>query len=195
MAIEFPCSHCGKMLRVGDDAAGKHARCPSCGTVQSIPSATPPGQSPYGAVPPPQAAPELRSDVNPYQAPVTGHWQPGGGVAGPVQAGPIDASDVLNRTWIIFKSQFWMIALVAFIWWVTQVAFGAVTGQVVTMMFMAGGGQPDPTAALASQFIVQALGFLFGTWLEVGMAMYMLKTARGEPASLGDLFGGGPFWP
>ena len=37
MSIEFPCAQCGKLLRVGDEAAGKQARCPSCGAVQSIP--------------------------------------------------------------------------------------------------------------------------------------------------------------
>jgi phage FluMu protein Com len=34
MAIEFRCAHCHKLLRVGDDAAGKKARCPDCGTIQ-----------------------------------------------------------------------------------------------------------------------------------------------------------------
>jgi hypothetical protein len=118
---------------------------------------------------------------------------------------------VLNRTWIIFKSQFWMITLAAFIWWVTQTAFGAIVGQVVTVPIMAaagggvgggGGGAPpnlrgappNLTPLFASQFIVQGLGLLFAAWLDAGMAVYMLKTARGEPASLGDLFAGAPFW-
>src|SRR5262245_12454820 len=34
MAIEFRCVQCQKLLRVGDDAAGKKARCPDCGTIQ-----------------------------------------------------------------------------------------------------------------------------------------------------------------
>jgi hypothetical protein len=39
MPIEFSCSQCGKRLRVGDDAAGKQAKCPSCGAVQPVPVA------------------------------------------------------------------------------------------------------------------------------------------------------------
>lgn len=36
MAIEFGCGECGKLLRVPDDAAGKQARCPSCGGIQRV---------------------------------------------------------------------------------------------------------------------------------------------------------------
>jgi hypothetical protein len=34
MAIEFRCVQCQKQLRVSDDAVGKKARCPQCGTIQ-----------------------------------------------------------------------------------------------------------------------------------------------------------------
>jgi hypothetical protein len=199
MSIEFNCSQCGKLLRVGDDAAGKQARCPSCSTVQSIPAAPPASaQNPFSpTAPPPRSAPApADSEVNPYQAPVSGSWQPIEQIHGPFQPGPLDAGDVLNRTWSIFKSEFWMITLAAFIWWVVQVAFGAISGQIVSMAVLAGGGgRPNQTALVASQLIVQTLGFLFGTWLEAGMAMYMLKTARGESAGLGDLFAASRFWP
>lgn len=39
MPVEFSCSQCGKRLRVSDDAAGKQAKCPSCGAVQPVPVA------------------------------------------------------------------------------------------------------------------------------------------------------------
>jgi hypothetical protein len=38
--INFSCPGCGKTLRVGDEIAGKLARCPDCGAVASIPAAT-----------------------------------------------------------------------------------------------------------------------------------------------------------
>ncbi len=38
MPIEFRCLQCNKLLRVGDDAAGKQAKCPGCGMVQVIPT-------------------------------------------------------------------------------------------------------------------------------------------------------------
>ncbi len=37
MAIEFHCSSCQSRLRTLDDAAGKAARCPNCGSIEPIP--------------------------------------------------------------------------------------------------------------------------------------------------------------
>ncbi len=50
MPIEFRCSQCGKLLRTGDDTAGRQAQCPECGTISTVPApAGPQGPS----VPPP----------------------------------------------------------------------------------------------------------------------------------------------
>ncbi len=38
MAIEFPCPHCSQLLRVGDDSAGKTAKCPKCEGLAKIPA-------------------------------------------------------------------------------------------------------------------------------------------------------------
>lgn len=70
MAIEFSCSQCGKLLSVGDDAEGKQARCPACGSVQAIPFTSPPagaglGENPFGA---PGARPAAGPE-NPYASP------------------------------------------------------------------------------------------------------------------------------
>lgn len=37
MAIEFRCVKCNKLLRTGDDTAGKQAQCPECGAITPIP--------------------------------------------------------------------------------------------------------------------------------------------------------------
>lgn len=37
MAIEFRCGQCGKLLRTGDDTAGRIAQCPECGSQTPIP--------------------------------------------------------------------------------------------------------------------------------------------------------------
>ena len=193
MSIEFPCTQCGKLLRVGDDAAGKQARCPSCSAVQEIPSSTRAHPNPFGAAPLPTSAPPVGE--NPYQAPTSAPWYPAH-EASLTQSTPIDAGDILNRAWIIFKSDFWTMALVGFVFWICQFGFNMVVGQVVNLsLFAAGGGPPDEAVIIGSQLVIQTLGFLFGTWLEVGMAIYMLKTARGESASLGDLFSGARFFP
>jgi phage FluMu protein Com len=44
MPIEFRCSKCGKLLRTGDDTAGRQAQCPECGTIGTVPSPTPPDE-------------------------------------------------------------------------------------------------------------------------------------------------------
>lgn len=37
MTIQFKCGQCGQTLKVGDNAAGKRAKCPKCQSVVSIP--------------------------------------------------------------------------------------------------------------------------------------------------------------
>lgn len=37
MPIELTCTGCAQTLRVGDDHAGKKARCPKCGTISTVP--------------------------------------------------------------------------------------------------------------------------------------------------------------
>lgn len=91
MPIEFRCHQCGKLLRVGDETAGKQAKCPSCGSVQAIPAASPapemrgppplarPASNPFGA--PPNAglggSPDFQSD-NPYASPPSPMLPPSG---------------------------------------------------------------------------------------------------------------------
>lgn len=45
MAIEFQCKSCGCVLRVGDETAGKRARCPECQIINDIPAASAPQES------------------------------------------------------------------------------------------------------------------------------------------------------
>jgi hypothetical protein len=79
MPIEFRCPQCQKLLRVGDDAAGKQAKCPGCGDPVTVPA---PGASPHGGandpfMAPPPVPPQTFTD-NPYAAPLTGGIAPGG---------------------------------------------------------------------------------------------------------------------
>ena len=46
MAIEFRCTNCNKLLRTGDETAGRQAKCPDCGTVMTIPAAAGPQAQP-----------------------------------------------------------------------------------------------------------------------------------------------------
>lgn len=190
MSIEFACSQCGKLLRVGDDAAGKHARCPSCAAVQPVPAR----HEPASPVVEPLLAPELpvrAADQNPYQAPTSAPWY--GEAAGVrlLQPTIIDAGDVLDRTWTIFKSQFAAVLSVAFVFFVCIFGFSFITG--LTLGGLA--RRARPVESLAAQAFIQVIQLFFDTWLQAGLAIYMLKVARGEPASLADLFSGGQLWP
>lgn len=54
MAIESTCGGCGKQLSVGDEHAGRRARCPACGQIYTIPS---PNAAPPDMPPLPNATP------------------------------------------------------------------------------------------------------------------------------------------
>ncbi len=51
-AVEFPCSSCGKLLRVGPGVAGRQARCPECSAVVQVPETLPGGPPPAETLPP-----------------------------------------------------------------------------------------------------------------------------------------------
>ncbi|MGD0516013.1 MAG: hypothetical protein ABSA26_00630 [Thermoguttaceae bacterium] len=44
MSIEFHCSRCGRLLRTGDDTAGRLAQCPECGGQTQVPAQEMPAQ-------------------------------------------------------------------------------------------------------------------------------------------------------
>ena len=54
MAIEFSCTSCQHLVRVGDNAAGKKGKCPHCGTILQIPG--PPAAAPAPALSPAKPA-------------------------------------------------------------------------------------------------------------------------------------------
>jgi phage FluMu protein Com len=73
MPIEFRCSQCGRLLQTPDETAGGEAQCPQCGAVQEIPAASrdvPPGNTPPGPPPLPDAARRYASER--VQAPAVG---------------------------------------------------------------------------------------------------------------------------
>ena len=59
MPIDFRCTQCGRLLRTGDETAGKQAKCPECGRVMPIPavSGSSAGGAPSGAAGPLPSAP------------------------------------------------------------------------------------------------------------------------------------------
>ena len=180
MAIEFRCTQCGKLLRTGDDTAGKPAQCPECGALTTIPPA---GAAPGNARP--------VDSGNPYQspspfAPLDPNQPPGA-----MRPTILDLGDVFSRTWSIFKEQWGMCVAASLIVVVLNVVIanaltfgGMQVGRVVL----------GPRDAVLLSHLGSVVGMLINVWLGIGMALYFLKVARGQAAVFGDLFSGGPYY-
>jgi phage FluMu protein Com len=166
MPIEFHCTQCGKLLRTGDDTAGKKAKCPQCGAVLPIPE------------------PAAAQSQNPYQSP--GEMETPPELAAEILRGfhptRIEVGDVMSRTWTIYKANLWPCVLVVFLYLVIN--FGM--PQLVSF----GLRSADAMNGLALG-VINILGGLLSIWLSLGLWIYMLKTARGEKADVADLFSGG----
>lgn len=179
MAIEFRCPNCQKLLRVGDDAAGKQAKCPGCATAVTVPSGAmppppvPPAGSPFpggagdpfGATPPP---PAFSSD-NPYAAPLSGGGRLGMGGAADM-AGPPWERDGASIS-----------SLIATI----KEVFSSTSHFFATMRQEGGFGQP-----LLFYFIMNMAALIVGSL--VGLAMQgVMFGAMPMPQQQG---GGAPPW-
>ena len=88
MAIQTTCTGCGKILAVGDEHAGKRARCPACGSIYTVPAAA---TSPDQPSPPDSSLGGLGSPDQPDES--SGFWMQS--TAGQV-FGPADRQ-TLNR--------------------------------------------------------------------------------------------------
>lgn len=72
MPIEFRCSQCGRLLRTGDDTAGRMAQCPECGAQTPVPELesqdipSPEGGDPFDSHG--QKTTDTPGYQNPYQA-------------------------------------------------------------------------------------------------------------------------------
>ncbi len=178
MAIEFRCPQCGKLLRTGDDTAGRQAKCPECGAVSTIPSA--------GGTP---GIENLADSGNPYQSPSPFVSQSPEHVPGEITPQILDLSDVFSRTWSIFKEQWgncvaaWLMIFVIS----TVISYALSFGGLMSGRIMFG-----PRLAQVGQVVGQIAGQLISIWLGIGVAIYFLKVARGQAADYSDLFNGGP---
>lgn len=211
MAIEFRCMTCQRLLRTQDDAAGKQAKCPECGTVLMVPAKEtgqpaealpllPQGKpgSPFGPVggeanPFATSRPAEGGSQNPYQSPAD--YAPGpvyaaptGGVIVPT---PIDLGDIFSRTWTILKGQYGMTLAVFVLVWL--IGFVANIGQTV-VSGVAQAALGDPVAGGMVNFLGMLIYLLFYFWLNAGASICYLKIARGQPAAIGEIFSGGVYF-
>jgi phage FluMu protein Com len=200
MPIEFRCTQCNRLLRTQDETAGKKAKCPECGAILTIPT---PGAAPEASTPPPPppagpqspfqpteplptgpaspfapgAAPGAAPDSeNPYASPTDytvgapAAYAPPGRIA-PTQ---IEMGDVFGRTWDIIKEQWGMCLGLVLVAWLINVGVNLAAGMI--------------------PFFGGIISWLFSVWIWIGVAMGLLKIARGQETSIGDIFNGGPYF-
>lgn len=194
MPIEFRCSSCQALLRVPDSAAGRQAKCPTCGAIAAIPAGGPPPDPPPpdpaagafapGPPPPPPAS------FNPYQPPREEPApQLGGGALG---SGRLVASEALGTAWRIFQNHLGPAVLATFV--LGLIAF-VVNG--IANAFVGPALHPQaPPAARLVPLVVAPLLALVGTFLDQCRKQFYLRLARGEGVSVGELFQmRAAFWP
>jgi hypothetical protein len=198
MAIEFRCTQCGKLLRTGDETAGKHAKCPQCGAVMTIPAtggaAPPPPVPPGGGTPFSGAGAQpagTAGSANPYQSPAPFTPLGAGQAPGAITPTTLDLGDIFSRTWNIFKEQ-WGMCIVALL--VVLVISFAVNFIVGCGFGIVGHAAKSQALQFFLSLIAHVATTLFGVWLGIGQAKYFLKVARGQTAEIGDLFSGGPLF-
>lgn len=186
MAIEFRCGQCDSLLRVPDDTAGRQAQCPHCNGLTTVPDATVPPASGW-----PPRQPEA---VNPYQAPSADYRRPAAVAplpAGPIVRTPIEFEDILRRTWTIFKREMGTCVIAGLIFLglnlVVNVPVSLVSNIIIADLH-------DPGGKVVVWTFSNLLTTVYTTWLEIGMAVFMLKIARGQPTAYGDLFTGLDFF-
>ena len=196
MSIEFPCSQCGKLLRVGDDAAGKQARCPSCSAVQSIPVSTAHPESPFGSIPAPPAMP-VGAEVNPYQAPahfIPPHTPAPQSVAGrPIQPTIIGVSEVFESAWTICRQNFAQFAMCLALMVLCIVINYAAQFVFQMVMGVVGAANAPLIVAIPVLIIGTVALMVFQIWIGIGQTIFFLKTARGQETSFALVFAGGPY--
>jgi uncharacterized membrane protein/DNA-directed RNA polymerase subunit RPC12/RpoP len=207
MPIEFRCTQCSKLLQTPDETAGKHAKCPVCGSIVLIPTPglaspgpaaggvgegappIPPGDtsSPFAPGPQPPSGPEA---INPYQSPTAfGPMPQAPAPPGEIHPTPIDVGDVFSRTWTIFKQQWGMVWLgVLIVMGINWAAAMALMVLNFTVMMLT----HNPDLAEVVNITGNLASYVLSIWLTLGQCAYFLKIARGQPPDLTTIFSGGP---
>ncbi len=126
--------------------------------------------------------------TNPYTAPEA-EIGPGQYAGLGISPTPFTVGDVMSRTWQIYKAQMWIcIGVVVFCSLLNlagQLAMGIMDSSVKPNV--------DPQIYNAIVLIVMVAIMLLQIWIGTGQALFLLRVARGQDASFGDVFRGGPY--
>ncbi len=199
MPIEFRCTQCNKLLRTGDDTAGKQAKCPECGAVMTVPL---PDQGPvppsrpmgsFEAAPSPFAAPSAPvapDSMNPYQSPAPMASQQAAFMpAGEIRPTQIDFSETFSRAWAIFSER-WL-TMLGGLFLATLVSLPFYIFMEVSIWVVA----PALDSAVGVVVLLAAvlLYVLIVCWITIGLQLFTLSVVRGAEARFGLLFAGGRY--
>jgi DNA-directed RNA polymerase subunit RPC12/RpoP len=188
VTIQFRCPYCDKSLKASDDKAGRRVKCPTCGNTITVEETQKTFESPV--------QPEIdhggleESTFEPTHQP-------------PSSPVPFDAGEVIGTSWEIYKTQLGVAVVAVLIVLIINIAIivmGAIAAEIATGV--AANLAPRNNAAgpgitvlsLAIQFGSLIVNWLLQTFLTVGQTILFLKIARGQPAEVGDLFSGGPYF-
>jgi phage FluMu protein Com len=219
VTIEFRCGHCEKSLKTSIEKAGWQAKCPGCGRLIEIPSS---GQAadPWLEQSRPVTSESRR--MKPGEVPVEEFKQCHvcsaeilnsavrchycGEVfasdtdrpvprSGRRELKPFAPGEVIADAWRIFSDRmgfligsFFVIWLLTFISvWIASAPFAL--AQVFIDQDELVGAVLATIVGAAGYFVAMAIA----TYLQAGYLQLQLKVSREQPASLSDLFNGGPF--
>lgn len=213
MTINFSCEVCGKTLSTSDDKAGRKAKCPGCGEMLIVPDpegTTTGGPADFddGSGAPP--LPQQRAGRSTVACPMCGEKVSATAdkcefCGEPLEARTsrgtghaiIDAGDVITSGWNCFKGEMGTaigLVIVAGLLDAAARIPQAVCDGVGDLMMHQGERE---TALLMKGMSVLFLPLSLGVQFYIGngLAMGLLKIARGEPVEIGVLFQGGKyFW-
>jgi phage FluMu protein Com len=172
--IEFRCTNCERLLRTPDGTSGRDAKCPQCGTIVKIPlvPAAPPITDPHPSTGSREIGTFVESPENVHRFEPTA----------------IELGEILSRSWEIFKVQ-WPACLAA-VWGTTAILalYFAMLAIAVLGNLAATQRKPGPELLIVLPLLLPAIW-----WQVVALHAFLLKVARGQRATAGDLFAVGDF--
>ena len=176
MTIEFRCPHCDKNLRTSDDKAGRLVKCPQCGNTTTVPHT-------FGEFSAAMSEDQYRDSATSVpSAPV---------VTGPAS---LDIGEIISTSWTIFQSQMGMLIAAVVVVLLVNIA-AALPANIIQQLI---GARLVPrnteTVFLILSFFLTFLSWVFQIFTSVGLTIFFLKVTRGQPAEIGDLFHGGPYF-
>lgn len=203
MPIEFPCSQCGKSLRTPDESAGKQAKCPDCGAIQTVPTGSGAGFEQNVSSPPPAANPFAESaaqrgaapgarveDYNPYASPTQSQPRSEPTKLEGLQYTQIGPDDILVRLYEVFTKHLGPCILFGLILFGVNLVVNVVS-QVGTAVGEALG---EVWLQLVIVFVIQVISFVVQTFLQLGGCLFGIRLIRHDQPQLGLVFQGGRYF-